>query len=94
MRSSRRRRAAGRAHIVGGPDGRLQGRDDWGANTVDEAAVRHGAGVEKETKDAGEAYARFPEPAPRRYGDGWLPVELHRERPITIESQSSPLARR
>ncbi len=30
-------------------------------------------GVEQETKDAGEAYARFAEPEPTRYRDGWLP---------------------
>ena len=60
-------------HTVRGPDGRLQGRDDWGAYTVDDAALRHGAGVEKETTDAGEAYARFPDPQPMRYRDGWLP---------------------
>src|SRR6266542_5684060 len=33
---------------------------DWGAYTVDEAALRHGAGVKRETTDAQEAYARFP----------------------------------
>ena len=60
-------------HTTIGPDGRLQGTDDWGAYTVDEAALRHGAGVEQETNDAAEAYARFPEPEPTRYGDGWLP---------------------
>jgi hypothetical protein len=53
----------------------LQGRDDWGAGayTVDEAAIRHGAGVEKETNDAGEAYARFPGLEPMPYRDGSLP---------------------
>ena len=51
-------------HDPGGP---------WGAYTVDEAALRHDAGVEKETREAGEAYARFPEPEPMRYRDGWLP---------------------
>jgi len=45
----------------------------WGAYTVDEAALRHGAGVEEETTDAEQAYARFPEPEPTRYRDGWLP---------------------
>jgi quercetin dioxygenase-like cupin family protein len=60
-------------HTFRGPDGRLQGRDDWGAYTVDEAALRHGAGVEKETNDAEEAYARFPNPEPMRYREGWLP---------------------
>ena len=45
----------------------------WGAYTVDEAALRHGAGVDVETTDEVEAYARFPEPEPTRYRDGWLP---------------------
>jgi uncharacterized cupin superfamily protein len=40
--------------------------------TVDEAALRHGAGVERETRDA-DAYARFPQSKPTRYRDGWLP---------------------
>jgi uncharacterized cupin superfamily protein len=46
---------------------------DWGGYPVDEVALRHGAGVEKETTDADEAYARFPAPEPTRYRDGWLP---------------------
>ncbi len=44
-----------------------------GNSPVDEAALRHGAGVEQETTDANEAYARFPAPEPMRYRDGWLP---------------------
>jgi len=44
-----------------------------GAYTVDELALRHGAGVEEETSDPGVAYARYPEPEPTRYRDGWLP---------------------
>lgn len=44
-----------------------------GAYTVDEAALRHGAGVEEETSDADLAYARFPPSEPTRYRDGWLP---------------------
>ncbi len=52
-----------REHMESGP---------WGAYTVDEAALRHGAGVEEETNDAGRAYARFPKPEPTRYRDGWL----------------------
>jgi quercetin dioxygenase-like cupin family protein len=60
-------------HTFRGPDGRLHGREDWGAYTVDEAAVRHGAGVAEETTDAGQGYAGFPEPQPMRYRDGWLP---------------------
>ena len=55
-------------------DGTLQRVDGWGAYTVDEAALMHGAGVEKETNDAAVAYARFSEPKPTRYRDGWLRV--------------------
>ena len=54
-------------------DGAIEGRDDWGAYTVDEAARRHGASVEEEATDADVAYARFPEPVTTRYRDGWLP---------------------
>ena len=46
---------------------------DWGSYPVNETALKHGAGVEKETSDADEAYARFGEPGPARYRDGWLP---------------------
>ena len=42
-------------------------------HTVDEAARRHGAGVEEETDDAEVAYARFPETEPTTYRHGWLP---------------------
>jgi uncharacterized cupin superfamily protein len=45
----------------------------WGGYTVDEAALRHGAGVEQETTDADRAYAGFAEPEPTRYCEGWLP---------------------
>jgi uncharacterized cupin superfamily protein len=44
-----------------------------GAYTVDEVALRHGAGVEEETSDPERAYARFPDPEPTSYRDGWLP---------------------
>ena len=40
---------------------------------VDEVALRHGAGVEQETTDAEEDYARFPDSVPTRYRTGWLP---------------------
>jgi uncharacterized cupin superfamily protein len=43
----------------------------WGGYTVEEVALRHGAGVERETSDADEAYARFPDPRPTRHR-GWL----------------------
>jgi uncharacterized cupin superfamily protein len=45
----------------------------WGAYTVDSLAQRRGAGVDAETSDAGEAYARFAASEPTRYRDGWLP---------------------
>jgi uncharacterized cupin superfamily protein len=60
-------------HTTREPDGTLKGRPDWGAYTVDEAALRHSAGVEEETTDAEVAYARFPDPEPTRYRNGWLP---------------------
>jgi uncharacterized cupin superfamily protein len=46
---------------------------EWGAYTVDEAALRHGAGVEEETTDAGQAYARFRKGKLTPYREGWLP---------------------
>jgi uncharacterized cupin superfamily protein len=46
---------------------------DWGGYTVDEAAIRHGAGVDQETTEAEEAYARLPKRGPTRYRDGWIP---------------------
>jgi uncharacterized cupin superfamily protein len=59
-------------HTYRTSDGMLEGREDWGAYTVAEAAIRHGAGVEVETTDADVAYARFPEAEITRYRDGWL----------------------
>jgi hypothetical protein len=41
---------------------------------VDEAALRHGAGVAQETTDPREAYARFPQSELTRYRDEWLPA--------------------
>ena len=46
---------------------------EWGAYTVDETALRHGAGVEHETTEGSEAYARFPPYKLTGYRDGWLP---------------------
>ncbi len=57
---------------IGARDERSEG-PDWGSYTVDEAALRHGAGVEQETSDPAVAYARFPAVAPTPYQDGWLP---------------------
>jgi uncharacterized cupin superfamily protein len=45
----------------------------WGGYSVDEAALRHGAGVEQETTNADKAYARFAPREPSRYREGWLP---------------------
>jgi len=55
--------------------GARAGEDEtgWGGYAVNEAALRHGAGVEIETTDPEQAYARFPESVPTRYRDGWLP---------------------
>jgi uncharacterized cupin superfamily protein len=75
---------AGTEHaIVGAGDGRcvmvaVGARDhwykpDWGAYTVSEAALRHGAGVERETTDEWEAYDGLPHRRPVAYRDGWLP---------------------
>jgi hypothetical protein len=40
---------------------------------VDEIALRYGAGHDRETSDADEAYARFPDLESTRYEEGWLP---------------------
>jgi uncharacterized cupin superfamily protein len=48
---------------------------DWGGYTVDEAALRNGAGVEEDTTDAEKAYSRFPKRVPTEYREGWLPGE-------------------
>ncbi len=46
---------------------------DWGGYTVDEAALRHSAGVEQETTDQFEAYGKVPGREHTRYREGWLP---------------------
>jgi hypothetical protein len=46
----------------------------WGGYTVDETALRHGAGVERETTDVGEAYARVPRRTPTAFRERWLPA--------------------
>ena len=54
---------------------RTRGSDEeWGGYTRDEVALRHGAGVEVETSDAAQAYARYPSAVPTAYRDGWLPT--------------------
>jgi uncharacterized cupin superfamily protein len=52
---------------------------EWGAYPVDETALRHGAGVERETTEPREAYAGWPKPEPTRCRDGWLPDRLGRQ---------------
>lgn len=75
---------AGTKHvIVGAGDGScvviaVGARDktkgpDWGGYPVDEAALRHGAGVEQETTDWQEAYAHLTPRVHMRYREGWLP---------------------
>jgi uncharacterized cupin superfamily protein len=44
----------------------------WGGYTVDETALRHGAGVDEATTDSMQAYARVPRREPTRYREGWL----------------------
>jgi uncharacterized cupin superfamily protein len=50
---------------------------EWGGYTVDDAALRHGAGVEVETTVADEAYTavreRFGAREHSAYQEGWLP---------------------
>jgi uncharacterized cupin superfamily protein len=68
--------------IVGAGDGRclvvaVGSRENstgpnWGGYTVDEVALRHGAGVERATSDVAEAYARFPPAEHAAYQDSWL----------------------
>jgi uncharacterized cupin superfamily protein len=49
------------------------GTPEWGAYPVEEAALRHDAGVEMETSEPGEAYAAFAQRQPTAYREGWLP---------------------
>ena len=55
-----------------------QDSEGWGGYTVEEVALRHGAGVEQETTVPDEAYAalraRYGTREPMRYRDGWLPA--------------------
>jgi uncharacterized cupin superfamily protein len=45
----------------------------WGGYPVDDTALRHRAGVERETTEPREAYAHLPQRRPTAYRDGWLP---------------------
>jgi uncharacterized cupin superfamily protein len=57
--------AAGARDLSTGPE--------WGGYTVDETALRHGVGVERDTTDPDEAYAEVARREPSRYREGWLP---------------------
>ena len=57
-------------HTEIGPDGRRVGIEGESEYTVNETAIRHGAGIEPGTPQE-DAYARFPPRTPVRYGD-WL----------------------
>jgi uncharacterized cupin superfamily protein len=46
-----------------------------GAYTVDEVALRHGAGVETETSNADVPYERYAPSEPTPYREGWLPSD-------------------
>jgi uncharacterized cupin superfamily protein len=48
-------------------------RPDEGKFVVSEAAIKHGAGVERETKSSDEAYGRFGPTEEGRYREGSLP---------------------
>jgi uncharacterized cupin superfamily protein len=45
---------------------------DWGGYTIDEVALRHGAGVEQETNEPQEAYAGLTRRQPTSYRSEWL----------------------
>ena len=69
--------------IVGAADGRSvvlaigarehQEGEDWGGYEVDDVALRHGVGVERQTNHPDEAYAGFPGREPVPYRQDWLP---------------------
>jgi uncharacterized cupin superfamily protein len=59
--------------VAAGARDRSVDNPDWGGYPVDEAALRHDAGVEQATTQPSEAYARFNRRKRTRYRDGWLP---------------------
>jgi uncharacterized cupin superfamily protein len=46
---------------------------EWGAYTVHDLALRHGAGLEEETSDRARAHALLPKSEATAYRNGWLP---------------------
>jgi len=80
-----RERTMGRA-----ADGRLTVTKDWGGYPVDEAALRHGAGVEEETSDKRAANPTFPERVSTATATGGCPTPRTSRpdaRPRTSNSQ-------
>jgi uncharacterized cupin superfamily protein len=65
--------ASGPAVVVAVGARQHQDGPDWGGYTVDEVALRHGAGVEEETNDPNAAYARFTRREHTRFRPDWLP---------------------
>jgi uncharacterized cupin superfamily protein len=72
---------AGTRHVfVGAGDGPCaivmigaRNPDEWIEYPVDEAALRHGAGVREATNSPAEAYSDLPRPEPAPYEPGTLP---------------------
>jgi uncharacterized cupin superfamily protein len=56
---------------VGARENRSKG-EGWGAYTVDETALRYGAGVQRETAEGSEAYAGLPPWKLIAFRDDWL----------------------
>ena len=50
-----------------------QGGAEWGGYSVDDTALRHGAGLDYETTDEDQGFAGLPEPDVMPYQSGWLP---------------------
>jgi uncharacterized cupin superfamily protein len=63
--------------------GAQEHQDDagWGGYTVDDVALRHGAGVDQETTKGDEAYAQVSSREPTRYVEGWLKTRPEPEPP-------------
>jgi uncharacterized cupin superfamily protein len=66
---------AGEGCVVVAVGARIDSVDNpnWGGYTVDEVALRHGAGVEVATTEQEEAYSTVPHRKHTRYREGWLP---------------------
>jgi uncharacterized cupin superfamily protein len=59
--------------LAAGARDRSVDSESWGGYTVDEAALRHNAGVEEATTDAEVAYSKVPHRQPTSYREGFLP---------------------